>query len=147
MIRCVARRESARQAHRPTLRRSAPSARKRALIVAGALGLAGAGWELLRYSEKRTSARELALAEDLMARGDPSQAASILEEMGRRGLDPADRRILLAVAYGKLNDVRALAAAKDATEAAPDSLRAHMALLTAYTRVYDKPNAMAELRV
>lgn len=82
-----------------------------------------------------------------MARGDPSQAASILEEMRRRGLDPVDRRVLLAVAYGKMNDARALAAAKDATEAAPDSLRAHMALLTAYTRVYDKPNAMAELRV
>jgi tetratricopeptide (TPR) repeat protein len=115
--------------------------------VAAVLVLAGAGWGLLGYREKRVSVRELALAEDLMARGDPSQAVTVLEDMRRRGLDPVARRILLAVAYGKLNDVRALAAAKAATEAAPDSLRAHMALLSAYTRVYDKPNAMAELRV
>jgi tetratricopeptide (TPR) repeat protein len=111
-----------------------------------AVGLVGAGWAFLRYSEKKTSARDLAVAEDLLARGDPSQAVVVLDDMYRRGLDPVERRIVLAVAYGKMNDPRALAAAKDATAAAPDSLRAHMALLTAYTRVYDKPDAMAELR-
>jgi tetratricopeptide (TPR) repeat protein len=140
------RRKSSRRAPGNPRPAAAPSARPRVLVVVIAVGLVGAGWAFLRDSEKKAAARDLAAAEDLLAR-DPSQAAALLEDMERRGLDPVERRIVLAVAYGKMNDPRALAAARDATAAAPDSLRAHMALLTACTRVYDKPGAMAELRV
>jgi tetratricopeptide (TPR) repeat protein len=125
-------------------RRSGGPAR-RLWIAAVALGLVGVGWALQERSRARDAAREVALAEDAMARGDLAEAVRILEEMPRRGLDPLERRIVLAVAYGKANDPRALDAAKAAAEAAPDSLRAHMALLSGYARIFDKPNVVAQL--
>jgi tetratricopeptide (TPR) repeat protein len=139
--RTPSRQTSAKRDARPS------SSPHRAWVIVAVVAFGAGTWAFVGERQKKTAARDVAWAEDLMAHGDLARAVGVLEDMRQRGLDPPDRRIVLAVAYGKMNDPRALAAAKEATETAPDSLRAHMALLTAYTRVYDKPNALAELRV
>src|SRR6266403_1513979 len=81
-----------------------PSSRHRVWVIVAVLGVAAAAWALVGDWRKKAAARDVALAEELMAQGDLARAVGILEDMRQRGRDPVDRRIVLAVAYGKMND-------------------------------------------
>jgi tetratricopeptide (TPR) repeat protein len=108
---------------------------------------AAATWEDLRGEYPGFPDSYLQLAKYYTGRGDPQRAVGVLDDMRTHGLTSGEGAIDLAEAYAKMKDPRALAAGVDAVRLAPHSLRAHMALMAAYTQIYDRPHAVAQLMI
>lgn len=104
-------------------------------------------WEDLRLKDPEFPDTYFALATYYTNQGDPQHALDIIDGAKAEHIDTPELKLVLAEAYGRLNDKRAMAAAQAAVAALPNNYRSHLALATAYAQQFDYPHAVAQLQI